>query len=165
MAANTTTPLYSGENYASSSFNSNTKDANLDKLARYKWNGGWSDERGNSEQTTPDTNCDVSRGTAKVGSYVPNAYGLYDMLGNVSEWVLDYLEPDPDTTGVQVNPMGGLKSDNGRRVRRGGSWDDSIGAVVTRWAVAISYSNAKAPNYGFRVCYTEHDDEASVENE
>ena len=42
MAANTTTPLYSGENYAlatpgSSSYN---KDANLDKLARYKWNGG-----------------------------------------------------------------------------------------------------------------------------
>ncbi len=165
MAANTTTPLYSGENYASGSFNSNTKDANLDKLARYKWNGGWSDERGNSAQVTPDTNCDTSRGTAKVGSYAPNAYGLYDMLGNVSEWVLDYLEPDPDAPGVQVNPMGGLKSDNGRRVRRGGSWDDPVGAIVTRWAVAISYSNAKAPNYGFRVCYTERDDEASVENE
>ena len=165
MAANTSTPLYSGENYATTSIkdNSNTKDANLDKLARYKWNGGYTNVWGNASYPAPEADCDTSLGTAKVGSYAPNAYGLYDMLGNVSEWALDYLESDPDNTVVQVNPMGGTKSDNGRRVRRGGGWSDTINVVVTRWGPAISYAGAAEGHYGFRVCYTEHDDEASEE--
>jgi len=163
MAANTSTPLYSGENYVQTTFNSNTKDANLDKLARYRWNGGVTNVWGNSSYPVPEADCDTSHGTAKVGSYAPNAYGLYDMLGNASEWVLDYLETNPDDTVVQVNPMGGTKSENGRRARRGGGWGDSIGAVVTRWAIAISYSNTANDHYGFRVCYTEHDDESGEE--
>jgi formylglycine-generating enzyme required for sulfatase activity len=59
-------------------------------------------------------------GTQPVGSYPPNAYGLYDMAGNVVEWVADYYDTDYYSSGVADNPTGPEK---GRfRVIRGGGW-------------------------------------------
>ena len=45
--------------------------------------------------------------TAPVISYWPNEYGLYNMAGNVSEWVMDIYRPlvDPNTT--DMNPFRG----------------------------------------------------------
>lgn len=60
---------------------------------------------------------------AKVGSKLPNAWGLYDMHGNVAEWTLDEYKEDtyrniesknPWKTPTVIHP----------RVFRGGSWDD-----------------------------------------
>lgn len=53
-----------------------------------------------------------------VGQYPPNAWWLYDMAGNVWEWVSDWYGPyDP---GQRVDPQG---PDSGtQRVKRGGSW-------------------------------------------
>jgi formylglycine-generating enzyme required for sulfatase activity len=63
---------------------------------------------------------------AKVGSKKPNAWGLYDMHGNVSEWVLDQYAPDTykKLAGKpQVEPYI-FATKEYPRVVRGGSWQD-----------------------------------------
>jgi putative heme-binding domain-containing protein len=73
--------------------------------------------------------------TCRVGSYPPNAFGLYDMHGNVWEWCGDPYE---------------YEGDRGFRVRRGGSWGE--GGEQCRSAIRLR----RAPddhrwNLGFRV--------------
>lgn len=60
----------------------------------------------------------------KVGSYLPNAWGLYDMHGNVYEWCLDwYKEKLAPAVEPEENPVGPLQADStGNRVLRGGSY-------------------------------------------
>ena len=58
--------------------------------------------------------------TLSVGSFEPNPNGLYDMYGNVSEWVWDYYgtyctEAQTDPTGPEIGTL---------RVYRGGGWND-----------------------------------------
>ncbi len=57
----------------------------------------------------------------KVGTKKPNAWGLYDMLGNVMEWTLD--EYKPYAASAQVNPWVTPKVPY-PHVVRGGSWND-----------------------------------------
>jgi formylglycine-generating enzyme required for sulfatase activity len=62
--------------------------------------------------------------TSKVGSYPPNAWGLYDMHGNIWEWVEDIFNKD----GYAGLPTDGsantTRGDSSLRVLRGGSWLD-----------------------------------------
>lgn len=59
--------------------------------------------------------------TVKVGSFPPNAFGLYDMHGNVSEWCLDHWHENyyGAPTDGRAWVTGGV---SGLRIRRGGSW-------------------------------------------
>ena len=58
--------------------------------------------------------------TAPVGSFAPNAFGLYDMLGNAWEWVSDWYGEHYYAQSPVNDPQG---PQTGRaRVRRGGSW-------------------------------------------
>lgn len=58
--------------------------------------------------------------TAPVGSYAPNAFGLFDLHGNVWEWVSDWYGEDYYARSPQDDPAG--PADGGVKVRRGGSW-------------------------------------------
>lgn len=59
-------------------------------------------------------------GTVPVGCYPPNGYGLYDMSGNVVEWVNDYFHPDFYKSSPYRNPTGPEKGYVA--VIRGGGW-------------------------------------------
>ena len=59
--------------------------------------------------------------TREVGSFSPNAFGLYDMHGNVWEWCADHWHGNYD--GAPIDGTAWLSSDeSARRLLRGGSW-------------------------------------------
>jgi formylglycine-generating enzyme required for sulfatase activity len=58
--------------------------------------------------------------SAPVGSFAPNAFGLYDMLGNVFEWVQDCWHPDYHGAPGDGSPW--LTGDCSQHDMRGGSW-------------------------------------------
>jgi formylglycine-generating enzyme required for sulfatase activity len=60
--------------------------------------------------------------TAPVGSLIPNAFGLHDMLGNVEEWVEDCYHDS--LTGALANGSAWVSGDCEYRVSRGGAWYD-----------------------------------------
>lgn len=103
----------------------------------------------------PVFNCDDGYlHTAPVGSYKPNAWGLYDMLGNAWEWTQDCLHRD--TTNIPLDGSSWLEEDGGecdRRIPRGGGWVSG-----TDWIRAGAQAGDLAPYHsqllGFRVGLT-----------
>jgi eukaryotic-like serine/threonine-protein kinase len=126
--AGTTTAFYFGETISPELVNYN---------GDYPYQGAPTGE--NRAQTTP------------VGSFPPNAFGLYDMHGNVWEWCLDEYQPS-----YQGAPLDGsawilrLEEGNLKRVMRGGAWD--YVARGCRSAVRGSLSSqSRLPGCGMRV--------------
>ncbi len=87
--------------------------------------------------------------THPVGLKLPNALGLYDMHGNVREWVEDWYGADYYSEGPHVDPTG---PENGEyRMLRGGSW--YAGANYSRTSHRLA-TNSGDQRWGFRVART-----------
>jgi len=112
----------------------------------------WGDELGKN-----NANCNGcgsewdGRQTAPVGSFAPNPFGLYDMHGNVWEWVEDCLHADYEGAPTDGSPW--AEGNCNERVIRGGSW---IGYPVgLRSALRFWYSSDDhGADLGLRVART-----------
>ena len=132
-------------------------DTNLDQLGRYQKNGGY--VQNGSSYAAPTSSCGATNGTAIVGSYAPNAWGIYDMHGNVWEWCLDWYADNITAYGgkININPSEPAKTlagvAGGSRPKRGGGWDRVAGHCRS------AYRNYDPPsgrynNTGFRlICF------------
>ncbi|WP_375775401.1 formylglycine-generating enzyme family protein [Bradyrhizobium sp. ma5] len=88
--------------------------------------------------------------TAPSGSYPPNAFGLYDMLGNVWQWVEDCYIGSYDNAPADGRAVKTDKRDGGceQRVLRGGSWASNTSKARSAYRHADRLPNIY---YGFRV--------------
>ena len=101
--------------------------------ARYPWGDG----RAAGKANCLDCDENPPLRTTPVHQHKPNAFGLHDMAGNVSQWVADTPKPDnPDSEAS--------------RVLRGGSWVDRARSL--RAALRFVTPDMRKSNIGFRVC-------------
>ena len=141
-----TTTIFSTGNW------NNPKDANYEGSYPYLI------EENYVRRTNPNVQPGLNRGkTIAVDSLSPNAFGLYNMHGNVSEWVFDYYGDYGDsvsagsfgTAGKSVlNPLGA--STGVYRVNRGGGFND-FGKHLRSAYRSASNPLTKDRNLGFRI--------------
>jgi formylglycine-generating enzyme required for sulfatase activity len=100
---------------------------------QFRPNGKWMANTHQGHFPVQDTGDDGYVGIAPVAQYPPNGYGLYDMAGNVWQWMSDWYRPDyyqilADQHGLARNPQGPTDSFDpsepgvAKKVHRGGSF-------------------------------------------
>ena len=96
---------------------------------------------------------------SSVGTYDPNDYGLYDMAGNVSEWIDDTYDETTSSFALDMNPSYKYEAREGdlkimrRKVIKGGSWKD-VGAYLQCGMRDFEYQDVCRPSIGFRCVRT-----------
>ena len=137
--AGTTTDLYTGE--------AASEVAATNIMRAYQINC----VNANGYNKAAPQDCDLSDGPNQVGSYAPNAWGLYDMLGNIEERCLDFW--GALTSGDKVDPRGATEpsGSSNHRIVRGGCYADRLSTCT---AAARSYYGSGDGHrlVGFRVC-------------
>jgi formylglycine-generating enzyme required for sulfatase activity len=99
----------------------------------FRPDGAWMANTYQGRFPSQDAGTDGHAGIAAAAQYPPNAYGLYDMAGNVWQWTSDWYRPDyyrqlAAAGGVALNPQGPDSSydpsepDQRKKVHRGGSF-------------------------------------------
>ncbi|MEO1284501.1 MAG: SUMF1/EgtB/PvdO family nonheme iron enzyme [Pseudomonadota bacterium] len=121
--------------------------ADVEAICRYD-NVGDADAKARwpNWETTACSDGEVVTGPA--GSYDPNGFGVYDIYGNVREWVRDCWHNNyqraPDTSQAWIDV--GCTA----RVARGGSWDSKPSLVASSWRLSLP-AETRHFLYGFRV--------------
>jgi formylglycine-generating enzyme required for sulfatase activity len=117
--------------------------------ARYPWGDDMDASRANF---LPDPALKRHRGTRPVGCFAPNGWQLFDMAGNVWEWVADWYRADEYRTTERNNPRG--PGHGTLRIVRGGSWVthdmDQLRCAYRHKVPPDTYSYS----VGFRVVYS-----------
>lgn len=130
--AGTTTDLNSGHDLV----NPDGNDKYMNKVGRYR------DNRGGGSYA------------ASVGSYQPNAWGLYDMHGNVWEWCLDWAESSLQRSSkAQTDPVGALSGTS--RIIRGGNYFNSADSARSSYRLTSNPERGSWAGTGFRVFCTD----------
>ncbi len=80
----------------------------------------WGDEIGKEKANCRDCGPEISHQTSPVGTFEPNPFGLYDMHGNVWEWVEDCWNPSYENAPADGSAR--LDGDCASRITRSGSW-------------------------------------------
>jgi len=110
----------------------------------------WGDDIGKGR-----ANCDGcssqwdNKQTAPVGSFAANAFGLYDMHGNVWEWVQDCFASNYDEATTESAPR--INGDCPRRVLRGGAWGTGPWNLRSAGRFGYSSPHIRSSTFGFRV--------------
>jgi formylglycine-generating enzyme required for sulfatase activity len=129
--------------------------------------------------TALETWTPMDGGSAIVGTYAPNAWGLYDMHGNMYEWCLDHYSADPtgydgytsvDPWGIGYTSIGVLYEDlsandttkdpgNTRlyHVGRGGDYHFNQIYNTSASRLNVSANSSSDPRLGIRICITVFD--------
>ncbi|MBC8288589.1 MAG: SUMF1/EgtB/PvdO family nonheme iron enzyme [Nitrospinae bacterium] len=134
----------------------------------------WGDTITGKEANFCDSTCDLNnrdpnltdgfKYSAPAGSFPPNAFGLYDMAGNVSEWVLDWMAinenyylmgptKDPQGPRPELDTCSGVDCVGAfsitQKVYRGGAWNQSISSMRSANRKDAHFQ-LKADGAGFR---------------
>jgi serine/threonine protein kinase len=114
--------------YAARANNGEDRPRNLDDVAWHQQNSGQKPQ--------------------EIATRMPNAFGLYDIFGNVAEWTNDWVDQDYYKSSPSVDPPG-PKSGQAKIVR-GGNFDSQAMMIAVTWRFADA-PDAKLPEIGFRV--------------
>jgi formylglycine-generating enzyme required for sulfatase activity len=126
-------------------------------LRKYPWgeslpvppgSGNFADRR--AQPIVPQVLLDLDDGfvvSAPVGGFAPNAFGFFDMGGNVAEWTHDLYTVQPPASAAAVDPV--ATGEGSQYVLRGSSWKHSS---VTELRLSFrDYGTGKRNDLGFRI--------------
>ena len=141
--AGTTTRWYWGNGSGARCDYANGQDAAYKRYLEERFGGNWN---------TADDCTDGASGTASVGEYGANDFRLFDMLGNVGEWMEDCWHDS--YRGAPSDGTAWMDGGNcGRSVLRGGSWNSDprfLRSAARFWYI----TELRYINVGFRVART-----------
>ena len=133
------------------------RSAGGSSLRKYSWgdslpvpsgSGNFADRR--AQPVVPQVLVDLDDGfvvSAPVGSFAPNAFGFFDMGGNVAEWTHDIYTVQPPASAAAVDPV--ATGEGSQYVLRGSSWKHSS---VTELRLSFrDFGNGKRNDLGFRI--------------
>jgi formylglycine-generating enzyme required for sulfatase activity len=91
--------------------------------------------------------------TAPIGSFRPNRFGLFDMLGNVVEWTMDCWTDSHDRAPADASAIIGSTEQCDKRVTKGSMWNSPPGMVraAFRWPGETNVQYSRSSAVGFRV--------------